>query len=374
MKTNPASPIRTHIRELLVSNPKTVAKWARLISGAATRSGDLTLNAYRPPRTAFFVRFGALASGRQNFPIRVRFRGWDVGMIRSGFGTQPMFVRSQPTKRDSELRRAFVSLEKTLGETDWTILRNGCAWTSKVTRAFFKGLRDLSLPDEYSELEIEEALIKSLRPPKAFWFDNCSLVQRIGRASIPFKFTAPIVIDQTENGDWDEPSARLALIKPTNHYGYPDLLARCEGAIGGKSQRLGVLEIKKPGGYGGVSLLQAYAYAVAFDEVQCLWSQDTADSLQNLRKLLGYPNPSPKQIRFAAYAIVAEDEVADVRENKLTDSVLREAGDAVLVGVLGYELARGAVRLTSAVQWVDRQWKSFLDAAPVDRRIVSLVR
>ncbi len=374
MQTNPPSPIRAHIREVLNSKPKTLANWSRLLSGAAARVGGLKLNAYRPPRTTFFVRFGDLAKGRQELPIRVRYRGWEVGTISSGFKAEPVFTRSRPKKDDSALRHVFASLERGLGKENWSSLLTGCEWKSETTRSFFEGLRRLKLAEEYSELAVEEALVQSFRRrPKAFWFEDCSLVQTSGGASIPFKFTAPIVFDQTKSGGWDELAAQLALIKPTNRYGYPDILARCEGAIGGKSERLGVFELKKPGGYVQVSLLQAYAYAVAFDEMQKFWGRNATDSVQNLRKLLGYPPSSPKPLRFAAYAIVAEEEVAQVLSSKLTEAVLKEVGNDVLVGVLGYELSGGAVRLTSAVQRVGRDWKSFMEAAPANRRTVSFV-
>ena len=373
MQTTPNSPIRTHIQGLL-NNAKTLANWARLITGAATRVGGPKLNAYCPPRTAFFVRFGDLAKGRQELPIRVRYRGWEVGTIRSGFKAQPVFTRSRPKKDASALKKVFATLEDALGKEDWSSLLTGCEWTSETTRSFFEELRRLELPDEYSELAVEEALVQSFRrSPKAFWFEDCSLVQTSGGgASIPFKFTAPIVIDQAKSGKRDEPSVPLALIKSTNRYGYPDILARCEGAIGNKSQRLGVFELKKPGGNVRVSLLQAYAYAVAFDEMQKLWSQNATAPLQSLRNLLGYPKPSPKRIQFAAYAIVAENEVAKVLNSELTKAVLNEVGSDILVGVLGYKLSGRAVQLTSAVQWVGGDWKCFMKDAPDNRRTVSL--
>lgn len=374
MQTNPNSPIRTHIQKLLSDTPDTVANWARLIAGAAARAGGVKLNAYCPPRISFFVRFGDLANGHQDLPIRVRYRGWEVGTIRSGFQAQPVFTRSRPKKDASALKKVFATLEDAPGKEDWRSLLTGCEWTSETTRSFFEGLRRLELPDEYSELAVEEALVQSLRKsPKAFWFENCSLVQTSRGASIPFKFTVPIVIDQTKRGNWDEPAARLALIKSTTRYGYPDILARCEGAIGGKSQRLGVFELKKPGGNVPVSLLQAYAYATAFDEMQKLWGQNAPDSVQSLRNLLGYPKPSPKRIRFAAYAVVAEKDVAEVLDSKLTEAVLKEVGSDILVGVLGYKLSGGAVQLTSAVQWGGRDWKCFMKDAPANRRTVSLV-
>lgn len=133
-----------------------------------------------------------------------------------------------------------------------------------------------------------------------------------------------------------------------------------------------VLELKKPDGNARFSLLQAYAYAVAFDEAQRLNTPTSPNFRQSLRELLGYLRPRPKLIRFAAYAVVDEKDIAKAYGSEQTKEVLKEAGDDVLLGVLGYKLEPDGIRLTHAQHWVDGHWKDVLEDSPEDRRLVPL--
>ena len=123
-----------------------------------------------------------------------------------------------------------------------------------------------------------------------------------------------------------------------------------------------------------MALLQGYAYAVAIAELQ---QRCQADQVLNkaLRDMLGYTGARPCPIPMAAYAVVHQKDVSKVQEcNRLTDAVLEECGNEVLVGILGYELDKDGIRLTSAVQCADGKWNNFMETAPATRRTVSLVR
>ena len=371
MQISPA-PIRDHIKGLLSDDSGAFERWGKLVTSAAANAEWLGRQANQRPGISFFAKMGDVAAARAVWSISVRRRGFELGILELRPGHPPNFKLQQPKKEKSVLTRVFTPLAEKLRDDHWNELQKGCAWASAPAREFFKLLATCEPTRRPRELALEEALVASLRE-RRFWFRRCSLVQWEKGQSFPFKFTSPIVVRQGGSGASQAPKL-LELIQAADSYGATDILVRAQTAFGGHSERLAVLELKKPGGKARFALFQAYAYAVALDEAQCLESPNAPCLHRSLRQLLGHSKPTPKRIRFAAYAIVDDKKVAEVRNSKLTEMVLQEAGDNVLVGILGYKLDVGGIRLTQAEQWVDGKWTDILQAtaAPMDRRIVSL--
>jgi hypothetical protein len=368
MQISPA-PIRDHIKELLSGDSGAFERWGTLVTNAAANAEWLGRQANQRPGISFFAKMGDVAAATAVWSISVRRRGFELGILELRPPHPPNFTLQQPKKEKSVLTRVFTPLAENLRDDHWNELQNGCEWASAPAREFFKLLATCKPTRRPRELALEEALVAGLRK-RRFWFRNCSLVQWEKGQSFPFKFTSPIIVRQ--GGVGAQIPKLHELVLAADSYGATDILVRAQAALGGGRKRVAVLELKKPRGNASVSLLQAYSYAVALDEAQRLENPKTPDFQQSLRQLLGHSKPTPKRIRFAAYAVVDDKEVAKVRNSKLTEMVLQEAGDNMLVGILGYKLDVGGIRLTQAKQWVDGKWTDFMLAAPADRRIVSL--
>ena len=358
MQTTTTS-IRDHIKRLLRdpigAETAAFARWQKLVIQAAANTTRLEPSANRRKGISFFAKMGDIAGKLPTVSVSVRWRGLEVGTLEmQPTKKSPIFFVKMPNEPKSKLQNVFASLRKRLGHDYWKRLEgeNGCEWASEPASEFFKLLTNGGFSDSSPELAIEESLAASLRPSKlSFWFQRCALVQWKMGKWLPFKFTVPITIQQKGAASLDK------LIQTTKRYGATDILLRTEGSFGGRRKRLAVLELKKPGGKAELSLLQAYAYAVALDEAQ---DGKHPDFHRSLRRLLGYPKDSPKHIQFAAYAVVAQHDVQKMCDSELTKRVTREAGDDVLTGILGYELKDKLIYIKSAVQFVNGKSKDIL--------------
>lgn len=380
------TPIRSFVKELLNSNPHGVACWEEQVRGAATRLEWLPRLIHTRRGIDIFTRLSEVASGRPNLKVYARRFGTDLGTIYLRRDGQPTFRLKTPGK-NAALNHTFEAVRREMSSAEaWQNLVDGCDWNSPFLRQFFSLIvaQPLSLAlASVKEQPLEDAFIRSLRGD-LFWFTGCQLAedQNLGQA-FPFKFRLPIRVEQGDTDSMRAGSWRDLILKPgtpavaatkqRTSYGAPDVMVRCHGPFGRQQRRLAILELKQPKSTKTqISLLQGYAYAVVIAELQqrC---QATASLHHAFRGMLGYTGSKPCPIPMAAYAVVHQDDVSKVqKDNSLTDAVLQECGD-LLVGILGYKLCKDTrqIKLTSAVQWVEEDWKDIQDFA--ERDFVSLI-
>ena len=319
---------------------------------------------------------GDVAGGCEDLEAKLRRHGVELGTVKLSRKNSPKFELKKPGET-SPLNAVFASIRKESPADDWSQLMRGCDWRSEAVTRFLASMRERPLPDTIKEQMIEDSLVQSFSRSKKngrFWFNYCALAEPSAVGQVfPFKFNLPIIVDQgnaraIRSGRWNE------LINPTEDYGAPDILVRCQKVLGNGRKRLGIVELKKErSNHAEVSLLQGYAYAVAISELQKIYAENQP-VLKALRTLLGYSAGQPATIPLAVYALVEQGDVDVVKHEKnlLTKAVLSECG-SILVGVLGYELNKETkqMKLTSAVQWVKGGWKDIKRSAT--RETVSLV-
>ena len=292
-----------------------------------------------PQGTTLFTRLGEFKKGASKpLLLSVRLRGMGIGTVFVDPDSHSReFKAARPEKENGRLygllkRAGFDPAQARAG------VFSGVPWNSEDRRDYVKRLwlcADADGSDDKLEKAIEEDVVRALKGSKhegAFQGLRIRLVEKNMGQKLPFGFAVPIRIDQETKASVPAPG----WISNSSGYGYIDVLATVDAALGDGSERVAVLELKKPRGKAKVALLQGYAYAVAIHAAaRSRIGRDLLDLLSLKKK--------PANLKLAAYAMVPLSDVKVVQSSPLTKAVLREIDDDFLAGIIGYEYDKNGV-------------------------------
>lgn len=334
----------------------------------------------RPSRRGFhvFARIGELKRNATRITLSIRKHGVEVGILELGStrtGPVPfeLIFKTPKLTTDGELKALLAGPDGVISSAIEPLLGRVLPWNGEEARRYFKRIREHQ-PQRRLEGSIEQELVELLsgkRGGKPKWARNTEVVQvRFGDAAgkgwkFPFKFPVPVTIDQTNTAL----KAPLNIRPPSpGKRGYADIVVRGRGSRVWKAkERLGILELKKPGGHSEVALLQAYAYCTSLVQAISAADKPTASAI---RQILHYGSGKSggrdlnrfDRVGFAAVAVLPRAEVELLQKHLNTKLVQSEdlvQSGRVLLRLMLYEPSGSdRVEITEIIDW-DPQAKSW---------------
>lgn len=381
--------IARRVDEVLFKSPASecLKNWCKLVRDAVigkvapkwksppgrSRKAKGIARAARPKRDGFhlFARIGELKRNATRMTLSIRKHGVEVGILELG-STKADPVRYElifkipKLTTDGELKALLAGPDGVIPPAIEQLLGRVLPWNGKEARRYFKRIR-VHQPQRRLEVSIEQELVELLsgkRGGKPQWARNTEVVQvqfgaKAGKGwKFPFKFPVPVTIDQTNTAL----KAPLNIRPPSpGKRGYADIVVRGRGnRVWKAKERLGILELKKPGGHSEVALLQAYAYCTSLVQAISAADKPTASAI---RQILHYGSGKSggrdlnrfDRVNFAAVAVLPRAEVELLQTHLNTKLVQSEdlvQSGRVLLRLMLYEPSGSdRVEITEIIDW-----------------------